>query len=99
VRAYPEGSEWLSRQQSGMRNAKAEANERIRATQMELGIDNGNLLPFLCECNDATCRAIIRLTATAYGEARAGGRFVVDEGHPAGGRVVEAGQGYVVVEE
>lgn len=82
-----------------MRNAKAAANERIRATQIELGIDSGNPLPFLCECDDLTCRAIIRLTAALYGEARAGGRFVVGEGHPAGGRIVEAGDGYMVVEE
>jgi hypothetical protein len=81
-----------------MRQAKVEANERIRATQVDLGIDSGNLLPFLCECDDTTCRAVIRLTAAAYGEARAASRYVVAETHPGGGRVVSSGDGYEVVE-
>jgi len=81
-----------------MRPAKVEANERIRATQVELGIDSGNLLPFLCECDDTACRSVIRLNATAYGEVRAAGRFVVAETHSGGGRVVSSGDGYAVVE-
>jgi hypothetical protein len=81
-----------------MRRAKVEANERIRATQVELGIDDGSSLPFLCECEDTACRAVIRLTATAYSEARAAGRYIVAETHPGGGRVVASGEGYAVVE-
>ena len=82
-----------------MRNAKAAANEHIRAVQTQLEIDNGNVLPFLCECDDEACRTIIRLTAAAYSDARESGRFVVAEGHRSEGRVVDTGEGYAVVEE
>jgi hypothetical protein len=81
-----------------MRVAKIEANERIRATQEELGIDSGNPLPFLCECDDDACRTIIRVTAKAYTEARSSGRFVIADGHPGVGRVVASGDGYAVME-
>ena len=81
-----------------MRTAKVEANERIRATQEELGIDSGNRLPFLCECDDATCRTIVRVTASQYGEARSSGWYVVATGHPGARRVVSDGDGYAVVE-
>jgi hypothetical protein len=81
-----------------MRTAKVEANERIRATQEELEIDDGNRLPFLCECADAACRTIIRVTASEYGDARASGWYVVASGHPGVRRVVSGGEGYAVVE-
>jgi hypothetical protein len=81
-----------------MRTAKVEANERIRATQEELGINLGNRLHFLCECDDATCRTIIRATASEYGEARSSGWYVVASGHPGVRRVVSGGDGYAVVE-
>ena len=82
-----------------MRNAKVEANEHIRAKQAELGIDSGNRLPFLCECDDTRCRTIIRLPAADYDGARGAGRYVVSHGHPATGRIVASGEGYAVVEE
>jgi len=81
-----------------MRTAKVEANERIRATQEELGIDDGNRLPFLCECDDSACRTIVRVTAAEYGEARSSGWYVVATGHPGARRVVSGGDGYAVVE-
>jgi hypothetical protein len=81
-----------------MRTAKVEANERIRATQEELGIDNGNRLPFLCECDDAACRTIIRVTAAEYAQARSSGLYVVATGHSGAPRVVSDGDGYAVVE-
>ena len=81
-----------------MREAKIEANERIRATQEELGIDSGNPLPFLCECDDATCRTIVRVSASEYTGARTAGRYLVHDGHPTTGRVVITGDGYVIVE-
>jgi len=81
-----------------MRTAKVEANERIRAAQVELGIDDGNRLPFLCECDDSACRTIVRVTAAEYGEARSSGWYVVATGHPGARRVVAGGDGYAVVE-
>lgn len=78
---------------------KLAANERIRATQIELGLDDESSLPFLCECDDLSCRTIIRLTAAAYGEARATPhRYVVAAGHPYEGHTVASGEAYVVVE-
>jgi len=81
-----------------MRTAKVEANERIRAAQEELGIDDGNRLPFLCECDDSACRTIVRVTAAEYVEARSSGWYVVATGHPGARRVVAGGDGYAVVE-
>ena len=79
---------------------KVEANERIRATQIELGLGDDQPLPFLCECSDVRCSAVIRITAADYTAARAdGARCVVIEGHPYEGRPVVVGQGYVVVEK
>jgi hypothetical protein len=99
VRAYPEACRLrFSGKYGHMREAKVEANERIRATQEELGIDSGNRLPFLCECDDAACRTIVRVTASEYTGARTAGRYVVYDGHPATGRVVTAGDGYAIIE-
>jgi len=81
-----------------MRTAKVEANERIRAAQVELGIDDGNRLPFLCECDDSACRTIVRVTAAEYGEARSSGWYVVATGHPGARRVVAGGDGYAVMD-
>ena len=82
-----------------MLSEKIQANEHIRAKQIELGLGNGDRLPFFCECHDIACRSLIRLTAAEYGEARAApGRWVVLEGHRYVGRVVSAGEGYVMTE-
>jgi hypothetical protein len=79
---------------------KVEANERIRATQRELGLGDGDRLPFLCECDDVGCRALIRLTSAEYAEARASSeRYLVVEGHPYDGRIVQSGRGYVIAEQ
>jgi hypothetical protein len=78
---------------------KVEANERIRAEQTTLGLDDTERLPFLCECDDVLCRALVRLTADEYGEVRAAsGRYVVVEGHTYDGRVIKTGEGYLVAE-
>jgi hypothetical protein len=62
---------------------KVEANESLRARQTELGLLPEQALPFLCECDDVTCRAIIRLTAAEYAAIRTTeGRCVCVEGHP-----------------
>jgi hypothetical protein len=82
-----------------MLSEKVEANERIRATQVELGLGDGDRLPFLCECDDVTCRVLIRLTADEYGDMRAAGHRVCVVGHPCDGRIVTTGDGYVVTEE
>jgi hypothetical protein len=79
---------------------KVDANETIRATQVELGLAAHERLPFLCECHDRSCRGVVRLTAAEYGEVRAGaGRFIVLDGHPYDGRILREGDGYAVIEE
>jgi hypothetical protein len=78
---------------------KVEANERIRATQRELGLGDGDRLPFLCECRDTACRALVRLTVAEYAEVRAAAeRCLVVPGHPHTGRIVLSGPGYVIAE-
>jgi hypothetical protein len=76
-----------------------DANELIRETQKKLGISDG-LVPFLCECEDAGCRHVVRLTPDAYEAIRAHPtRFLVADGHPTDGRVVERHDGYIVTEK
>jgi hypothetical protein len=76
-----------------------EANRHIRRTQEELGLADGDKLPFLCECDDPACRTLVRLTSREYDAARAvGDRWIVSPGHPFRGRVVVDGDGYAVVE-
>jgi hypothetical protein len=84
-----------------MLREKVEANERIRTAQIELGIGDGDRVPFLCECDDVRCRSLIRMTTAEYGEARATAtRCVVLEGHAGGdGRVVKVGEGYILLED
>jgi hypothetical protein len=82
-----------------MKPLKIEANEALRQRQIELGLAKGDRLPFLCECDDSSCRALIRLTSGEYRLARsAAGRYVVIEGHPCDGRIVLRGEGYLLAE-
>ena len=71
-----------------------EANERI-----ELAAHNGVLagpIPFLCECADPTCTAIVRLTLEQYEHVRAHPhRFVSVYGHET--LAVDAGAAEVVL--
>jgi hypothetical protein len=45
-----------------------EANERIEAAADEMGLVGP--IPFICECADATCFEIVRLTMLQYEEVR-----------------------------
>lgn len=67
---------------AGVLAAKVAANEDIRREQDALGLDREARLPFLCECTDVRCRAIVRRTAAEYAAARADGRDVLADGHP-----------------
>jgi hypothetical protein len=78
---------------------KVAANAELRRTQLELGV-TGRRLPFLCECSDVSCRAVVLLSAEAYELARADGeRCIVVDGHPGSGTVVERGDGFVIVQK
>jgi hypothetical protein len=74
-----------------------EANERIRAAELELEppLDQ---VPYLCECDDVACREPIRLTALEYERVRGdGATFAIAPGHSSRGEVGEQHAGYVVV--
>lgn len=77
-----------------------DANELIRESQVELGVDGGRL-PFLCECEDERCRTVVQLTAGEYEHVRAEPtHFLVAAGHPAsGGHSIEQHDGWCVVEK
>ena len=62
-----------------------EANDRIAARRAELAAVAG-ATPFLCECEDERCSAIVGLTPEEYERIRADERqFVIVEGHPTRG--------------
>jgi hypothetical protein len=79
-----------------------DANERIQARARELEFEH--TVPFLCECGNPRCHEIVRLELDAYDAVRSTPkRFFVFPGHEsvagATGRVVDRGDGFVVVEK
>lgn len=79
-----------------------DANERISAAAGAYGIDTP--VPFICECPDAGCSEIVRLTLEQYEEIRADSRhFLNVPGHQAAAEntseVVSERDGYVIVEK
>jgi len=66
------------------------ANEEVRRVQEELELPDGPL-PFICECEDERCQAIVPLTPDEYERVRADGtHFLLAPGHlTTTGRVVE----------
>ena len=79
-----------------------DANEHIGAAAGAYGIDAP--VPFICECADARCSEIVRMTLEEYEEVRADSRnFLNVPGHQAaaGGAaaLVAERNGYVIVEK
>ncbi|HEU5245012.1 MAG TPA: hypothetical protein VFU33_11475 [Gaiellaceae bacterium] len=73
------------------------ANEQIRAAERTLDppLDR---VPYLCECDDGSCRESIRLTAAEYERVRDdGATFAIARGHRSDGDVVEEHEEYLVV--
>jgi len=77
-----------------------DANEEIAKVREQLTVVDGRT-PFLCECEDPTCREIVRATIEDYEKVREyPSRFLLAHGHTwAQGRVVEKKQDYLVVEK
>lgn len=77
-----------------------DANERIRALRSRLETVD-SLTPFICECEDAACRAVVRLDVDHYEAVRAEpNRFLIAAGHPTTqARVVAEHNGYSIVEK
>ena len=79
-----------------------DANEHISAAAGAYGIESP--IPFICECADARCSEIVRLTREQYEEVRADSRhFLKIPGHqdatPGATAVVAERDGYVIVEK
>jgi hypothetical protein len=78
-----------------------DANEHISAAAGVYGIDSP--VPFICECADARCSEIVRLTLEEYEEIRAHSRhFFHLPGHEdaaGAAQVVARRDGYVIVEK
>jgi hypothetical protein len=77
-----------------------DANEAVRSVQKDLAIPEG-LMPFICECEEAGCRTIVRITQAQYEGVRADPRrFLIAPGHEGTQeRVVAANEAYCVVEK
>lgn len=75
-----------------------DANERIAERRAELPAVEGRT-PFLCECEDERCTALVLLSAEEYGLVRKDAtRFVVVPGHPThGDEDGLAGDGWLAV--
>jgi hypothetical protein len=74
-----------------------EANERIRDARQRLD-PPAERVPFLCECDEPSCREPIRLTAEEYERVRRDGTlFVVVRGHSTSGGIVSESGGCAIV--
>jgi hypothetical protein len=75
-----------------------EANEQIAARRDDLELDDA-VTPFLCECEDEACTAIVRLAADEYRRVREREHtYVVVPGHPTIGEPTGlAGDGWLCV--
>jgi hypothetical protein len=76
-----------------------DANEAIAAARRGLALVDRKT-PFVCECEDAACRELIRLELGEYEAVRASSTtFVIARGHPSSGRAIAEHDSYVVVEK
>jgi hypothetical protein len=93
----------LSEERIARNNATfRDANEHIGVAAGVFGIDSP--VPFICECADARCSEIVRLTLEQYEEVRADSRhFLKVPGHEDAAegtaRIVAERDGYVIVEK
>jgi hypothetical protein len=75
------------------------ANDRIAEKAAELAWNDP--IPFLCECSDRRCFALLELTLDEYGSVRAHSeRYVMLPEHRlAGGIILEQDEGVAVAEK
>lgn len=74
-----------------------DANEQIRAAERTLDPPLERV-PYLCECDEVSCRELIRLTGGEYERVREdGATFVIVPGHSSEGNVVEEHEDYLLV--
>jgi hypothetical protein len=77
-----------------------EANEKLEAKVVELSLAEQRT-PYLCECDDPSCTAIIHLTIPEYEAVRGNPRqfIVIAEHDAAPDRVVEEHEGFTVIQK
>jgi hypothetical protein len=77
-----------------------EANEGIEDSAEGLGL-TASLVPFLCECEEERCMAIVRLALPEYEQVRRRPkRFLVAPGHESGpDRVIAERERFTIVEK
>lgn len=86
----------VAENESIFRSANEKLEQRFREVEAE------GLTPFLCECGDATCTQVIRLTLDEYEGVRGhAAHFAIVSGHQilVAERVVEQNERYDVVEK
>jgi hypothetical protein len=81
-----------------------DANEAIAVAASRHGLDDGRVVPFICECSDRGCTTVIRLTLSQYQRIRDDPRlFAHAKGHEVAVaglvRLVEEGDDFAVVEK
>jgi hypothetical protein len=81
-----------------------DANEAIALAASRHGLDDGRVVPFICECSDPACTKVIRLTLSQYQRVRDDPRlFAHAKGHEVAVsgsvRLVEEGDEFAVVEK
>lgn len=90
---------WSTRNQAVFRRANEELRELNSRLLQERGEAAFAALPFLCECGQASCTRVVRLTLAEYdGVRRREACFVVLPGHARRERVVAEGERFLVVE-
>jgi hypothetical protein len=77
-----------------------EANEKLEGKVVALSLTEERT-PYLCECDDDRCTAIVRLTIPEYEAVRSKPtQFVVSPDHDSSpDRVVEEHEGFTVIEK
>ena len=76
-----------------------DANQKLAQRRDELELDHEKT-PFICECEDATCHDLVKLSAHEYMAVReSASRFFLVTGHATSGSVVAQHDGWVVVEK
>jgi hypothetical protein len=80
-----------------------EANEQIEQKAVEIvGVDDGQFVPFLCECPQMECTQVALLTLKEYEQIRASGRqglAVLGHEDPTVEKVLERNERFVLTEK
>ena len=98
------GDEARARKLASNQSTFRRANERIERAAQSHHFEASQRVPFICECADPGCSETVMLSLDDYEAVRAhADRFFLVAGHENAGepeeRVLEAEQGYAVVEK